>query len=161
MSSITWGLPSRYQQMSQSVDTIGWRRFMEGMIPKEIRNIQEMYMSVEGETASLTNWSTGLIVKLLEVAHGQWLYRCVQIHDKTRGTLATTEKEELQCEIEEQMEQGWSDLLEEDQYLAEVNLEDLEHSSGEKQQYWLLAIRAAREASRLRGGTSDRRGRNR
>jgi hypothetical protein len=160
MSSITWGLPLRYQHMAQSIDTIGWRRFMEGMIPKEIRNIQEM-SSVEGETTSLTNWSTGLIVKLLEVVHGQWLYRCVQIHDKTRGTLATTGKEELQREIEEQMEQGWSDLLEEDQYLAEVNLEDLEHSSGEKQQYWLLAIRAAREASRLRGATSDQRGRKR
>ncbi len=133
---------------------------MEGMIPKEIRNIQETYMSVAGETTSLTNWSTGLIVKLLEVVHGQWLYRCVQIHDKTRGTLATTKKEELQSEIEAQMEQGWSDLLEEDQYLAEVNLEDLEHSSGEKQQYWLLEIRAAREASRLRGGTSDQRVRN-
>ena len=133
---------------------------MEGMIPKEIRNIQEMYMLVEGETTSLTNWSTGLIVKLLEVVHGQWLYRCVQIHDKTRGMLATTKKEELQGEIEAQMEQGWSDLLEKDQYLAEVNLEDLEHLSREKQQYWLLAIRAAWEASRLRGGTSDHRVRN-
>ena len=99
-------------------------------------------------------------MKLLEVVHGQWLYRCVQIHDTTRGTRATTEKEELQREIEAQMDQGWSDLLEEDQYLAEVNLEDLEHSSGEKQQYWLLAIRAAREASRLRGSTSVQRVRN-
>ena len=114
-------------------------------------------MSVAGGMTSSTTWSTGLIVKLLEVVHGQWLYRCVQIHDKTRGTRATTKKEELQREIEAQMEQGWSDLLEEDQYLAEVNLEDLEHSSGEKQQYWLLAIRAAREASRLRGSTSVQR----
>ncbi len=46
-------------------------------------------------------------------------------------------KEELQREIEEQMEQGWSNLVpEEDQYLAEVNLEDLENSSGESQRYW-------------------------
>ena len=58
------------------------------------------------------------------------------------------------------MEKGWTDLLEEDQYLAEVNLEDLEHSSGGKQQYWLLSIRATREASRLRGGTAHQRGRN-
>ncbi len=36
MSSITGGLPSRYQLMAQSVDKIGWRRFMEGMVPKEI-----------------------------------------------------------------------------------------------------------------------------
>ena len=46
---------------------------------------------------------------------------------------------------------GWEDMTEEDQYLAEVNLEDLEHTSGERQEYWLVAIQAAREASRLQG----------
>jgi hypothetical protein len=35
----------------------------------------------------------------------------------------------------------------EDRYLAEVNLEDLEDTSGNNQEYWLLAIRTAREAS--------------
>ncbi len=51
--------------------------------------------------------------------------------------------------IEAQQDMGWEDLVEEDQYLAEVNLEDLEHTSGERQEYWLVAIQAAREASRL------------
>jgi hypothetical protein len=41
------------------------------------------------------------------------------------------------------------DLLDEGQYLAEINLNDLESSSGERQEYWLLAIRAAWEASLL------------
>ncbi len=31
----------------------------------------------------------------------------------------------------------------------EINLEDLEHTSGKRQEYWLVAIQAAREASRL------------
>jgi hypothetical protein len=53
--------------------------------------------------------------------------------------------------IEAQQDMGWEDLTEEDQYLAEVNLEDLEHTSGERQEYWLVAIQAAREASRLQG----------
>ena len=39
--------------------------------------------------------------------------------------------------------------MEEDQYLAGVNLEDLEHTSDERQEYWLVVIQAAREASRL------------
>ncbi len=73
------------------------------------------------------------------------------MHDKTSGTLRTQRKEELQKEIDRQLEAGMDDLLEEDQYLAEVNMEDLETSSGERQEYWLMAIRAAREASRLRG----------
>jgi hypothetical protein len=54
--------------------------------------------------------------------------------------------------IEAQQEMGTEDLLEEDQYLAEVNLEDLESTLGEHQEYWLIAIRAAREASILQEG---------
>ena len=34
--------------------------------------------------------------------------------------------------------------------MMEINLEDMENTSGERQQYWILAIRAAREASKLR-----------
>jgi hypothetical protein len=44
---------------------------------------------------------------------------------------------------------GPQDLQEEDQYLAEVNLEDLEELSGKRQEYWLIAIQAARKAGQL------------
>ncbi len=37
--------------------------------------------------------------------------------------------------IEVQQDMGWEGLLEEDQYLAEVNLEDLEHTSDKQQEY--------------------------
>ena len=60
-------------------------------------------------------------------------------------------KEQLQIEIERQQELGiGEDWEREDQFLAEVNLEDLEGTSGANQEYWLLAIRTAREALRLR-----------
>jgi hypothetical protein len=68
----------------------------------------------------------------------------------------TTRKEELQREIEAQRDQGWPNLLEEDQYLAEVNLEDLEHSSREILEYWLVEICVAWEASKhLRGAPTN------
>ena len=35
-------------------------------------------------------------------------------------------------------------IYEQDRYLLEINLEDLETSTGEDQYYWLIAIRAAR-----------------
>ena len=53
-------------------------------------------------------------------------------------------------DIEKQQEIGTDSLEEGDKYLMEINLEDLENTSGKKKQYWLLAIRAARESSRLR-----------
>ncbi len=89
------------------------------------------------------------MIKLLEATHGQWLYWCVQIHDNATGTRVTACKEEILQEIERQLKLGMEDLLDEDQYLADINLDDLESSSGERQKYWLLAIHAAREASLL------------
>jgi hypothetical protein len=53
--------------------------------------------------------------------------------------------------IECQQELGTKGLLEEDCYLAECNLGDLEETSGILATYWLLAIQAAREAGRLKG----------
>ena len=54
-------------------------------------------------------------------------------------------------EIEHQQELGTRGLLDEDCYLAECNLGDLEDTSDIRETYWLLAIQAAREASRLEG----------
>ena len=87
---------------------------------------------------------TCVIIKLLEIAHEQWLYCCVQIHDRdrVRGTQITQRKEQLQMEIEAQQDLGWDDLLEEDQYLEEANLEDPENTAGERQECWLVAIQA-------------------
>ena len=53
-------------------------------------------------------------------------------------------------DIEKQQELGNYSIEEGDKYLIEINLEDLENTSDKKQQYWLLAIRAARDTIRLR-----------
>ena len=49
----------------------------------------------------------------------------------------------------DQLDRGGEDLEEDDKYLLDINLGDLDSTSGEKQEYWLLAIDAAREATRL------------
>jgi hypothetical protein len=64
-------------------------------------------------------------------------------------TQATLRKEVIQKEIEEQMELGDAGLLEDDSWMLEVNLGDLMSTSGEQEQYWLVAIKAARVAAML------------
>ena len=143
------GLDEVYQQMAIDQDAIGWRRFMEGMVCSRMRKIQSLYHFKEGTRITPERWTKGLILKLLEATHGQWLYRNVQIHDSVAGTQATLWKEEIQRKIEEQMEMGSDGLLDEDLWMMEVNLRDLETTSGEQEEYWLVAIRAAREAATL------------
>eukprot|EP00956_Cyclotella_meneghiniana_P022017 scaffold40896_cov41-Cyclotella_meneghiniana.AAC.6 len=139
-----------YLLLAQSMDCIGWRRFMEGMISKEIVKIQEEYLSQSESRLTIRKWSEGLVIKLLEVTHGQWLYRNVQVHDFKTGDLASKRKEELRKALEDQIELGEEGLAKEDEYLLDINLDDLDDSSGEDQAIWLLALKAAREAHRLR-----------
>ncbi len=72
------------------------------------------------------------------------------MHDPVSGIIATAKEEELLLEIERQRKLGDTGLLEEDKYLAEVNLKGLETTSGEQQHYWLLAIKTAQNAKILR-----------
>jgi hypothetical protein len=149
MASTVHNAPPRFQAFGQLQDVIGWRRFLEGMISKEIVVLRQQFYAVNGSRMSLDKWSSGLITRLLEITHGQWLYHNFMVHNPVSGTIMTGKKEELLLEIERQRDLGDAGLLDEDEYLAEVNLGDLDTTSGERQHYWLLAIKTAQKAKLL------------
>ena len=121
------------------------------MISKEIVSLQNQWLIVNGSDLSLDKWATGLVTKLLEITHGQWLYRNLVVHDEVSGVLANKRKEELMMRIEEVQGMGGEELTEEEKLLVEVNLEDLEHSKGERQTYWLLAMETYKKRRMRRG----------
>ena len=67
------------------------------------------------------------------------------MHDHTSGMLANHMKEHLLQEIEAQIEKGGEGLAEQDAWMLDVNLGSLDDSTGEREAYWLLAIKTARE----------------
>jgi hypothetical protein len=79
----------------------------------------------------------------------------VHVHDAVAGDLTSKRKEELRKLLEDQIEIGGIGLLEEDMYLLDINLGDLETSTGEDLRYWLLALRTARVAYLLRRGLTE------
>ena len=149
MAFVTFGQGSLLTSMAASQDSIGWLRFMKGMISKEMMNVQSKFCEIVETKLTPSQWAQGLSIKLMEVTHGQWLYRNVHVHDKVTGTLATKRKEDLKEAILDHLYIGEEGLAEEDKYLLEINLDDLENTSGIKQRYWLLAIRAARKWQEL------------
>ncbi|KAL7522706.1 hypothetical protein ACHAWX_007384 [Stephanocyclus meneghinianus] len=90
-----------------------------------------------------------LITRLLEATHGQWIYRNLTIHDRVSGLLKTHEKEHLLREIETQIDKGAEGLNEHDLWMLDLNLKNIEQSSGEQETYWLIAIKTARERHRI------------
>ena len=98
-------------------------------------------------------WATGLITQLLQVTHAQWIYRCLSVHDCTSNTLINLHKAKLLEEIANQLSMGAENLMEDDKYLLKCNLSELAATNGEQQEYWLLAIKAARMASLIQQQT--------
>ena len=152
---LVMGYSKKFQKMATSQDEIGWRQVMEGMVCREARQLQEEYKIICGSWTSGKRWTEGLITRLLEAMHGQRLYRNIQVHNKTAGLEATAHKEEIQRQIKEQQAMGYNNFLEQDTFLGECNLGDLEITSGIEEQYWQLAVKAAREAARIEGGRAD------
>jgi hypothetical protein len=106
MTEICRGMSERYRLMAIAQDVIGWRRFMEGMISIRLVNHYAQHQERTGEGISAEKWSSQLVIRLLEVTHGQWVYRNIKVHDEACGTLRTREKEQLQADIEDQMQLG-------------------------------------------------------
>ena len=122
---------------------------MEGMISRDLRETQEdHYMGSRGRL-SWKNWKQTLVIKLLEVTHGQWLYRNVHVHDSILGKHALERKEKLRHALLDQLDLGDEEFDEQDKYLLEINLGDLDTSTGDDQEYWLLAILTAKEERRI------------
>ena len=67
------------------------------------------------------------------------------------GTANRLCNEELLKELEAQLEME-EELLPDDQYLKEINLGDIQHSPGDREEYWLMAVKAARVAKQLMQG---------
>ena len=152
MQEICSSQPDGFRRMAAAQDTIGWRRFMEGMVAHKLIDIQRDFLSIKGMTWKLDKWAAGLTVRLLEVTHGQWLYRNMVVHDAVAGSLASIRKDKIQAQINSQLLRGGEGLLEEDAFLMEVNLGELSGSTGQQHEYWLLAIKAARIAGQLAQG---------
>ena len=68
-------------------DTLGWRRPMEGMGPKSLITAQFEHWHMSGEGPHPKKWASQLVVRLLKITHGQWIYRNVQVHESTCGTI--------------------------------------------------------------------------
>ena len=70
---------------------------MEGIVSKEVLIIQAECMELGGCTLSLDDWTKGLTVKLLEVTHGQWSYRHMQVHNVVGVVKAAQKLDQGHC----------------------------------------------------------------
>jgi hypothetical protein len=142
-------LPPAYREYVASQDVIGWDGFDMGMVSSKLLPLQSVIAHNSKSSGNAMWWISGFITQLLQVTHTEWIYRCVLVHDRTTGILILMHKEELLKEIKHQLLLGADGLNKQDRLLLKCNFDKLATYSGEHQEYWLLAILAAREASQI------------
>ncbi len=148
-SEITAAYPRRYLALSAAQDELGWDSLVTGMVSKEFRSLQAEHLAVSSSRMSLRQWMTQFITQLLQITHGQWLYRNEVVHNATSGTRRNAKKQRLQERIDAELQRGLEHLRPEDYHLMLAPLGDLSCARGEQHEYWLLAVDTARRIGQM------------
>lgn len=121
---------------------------MEGKVTKDIQELQWVYLASKRTRLTVDSWMKGFVCKLIEMTHKQWIFCCVTKHHMTKGTRALANQQDLLNAIEEQLKMGAKSLAPEDQWMLELDQNEINSKSARWQQYWLWAVEAARTAGR-------------
>ncbi len=69
--------------VAQAFDAIGWVDVMHDQLPVILRHLQQQHYQLVGE-GSADFWMTQLTRRIVDIAHGQWLFRNFSLHNNAR-----------------------------------------------------------------------------
>lgn len=92
-SDIMSNYPHRYQALGNAQDLLGWDCFLSGMISTKVQHIQADHLSTSASRTSLRLWMKQFITQVLQITHGQWVYRNEVVHNATSGTNCIAKKQ--------------------------------------------------------------------
>ena len=87
------------RKIAEDMDEIGWIDLLHGRVPTSLRHFQQGYCASVNSRMNGTDWTKAFITKLLNISHGQLMYRNFALHNKSRGNLRLTHQAEVLNEI--------------------------------------------------------------
>jgi len=102
------------------------------------------------------DWTKQFISKILQITHGQWIFRNISLHDRIQGYLRNKKADEILHIINELSEVTPEEIPEDSRFLLEINFSELKKSHLETQTYWTLAMDAAIRAQDLESARGAR-----
>lgn len=136
------------RSVAEDIDWIGWVDLLHGRIPTSLRHFQQGYCASNNSRMNGADWAKAFVTKLLEISHGQWVYRNFSLHNKVKGHLALTEQAEVLNEIAVLSSSRPEDVPPNSQFLLELEVGRLDAQSLSQQKYWITAMKAALKAGR-------------
>ena len=99
-------------------------------------------------------WSRGLIRRLVQITHRQWIYRNSTVHHKVHGSLSQAQHDHLMDTIEDYLHIDPMTLLPEDRGLLDVDFDKLAESTVVDQETWVSEMSTAvSAAAHIRNGS--------
>ena len=136
------------REIAEDIDQIGWIDILHGRIPISLRHFQQGYCASINSRMNGADWAKAFVTKLLEISHGQWLYRNFSLHNKVKGHLALTEQAAVLSEIATLACSKPEDVPPISRFLLELEVGRLDAQSLAQQKYWVTAMKAALKAGR-------------
>ena len=144
------------EDIARQFKLIGFRNVMFGRLPNLLAPLQTAHFRALGMKRNGDTWVKQLGVRLLQLLHNQWIYRCAYTHQRAEDGLKKAERKELREEMLINFNMGSDLLLDEEKFLLDNNWATLWKLNGAEKRAWLQAIKSARRIA-----TNARRGRRR
>ena len=138
------------QVLASEQDAIGWDNFMEGRISLQFCEQQREYYIEQESRSSGIKWASDLISQLLLMIKTQWLHRNAVVHKRRRDGLKLEEGQRISNEIIDIIQEGTEVIDEEDQYLLDHSIEEINAWKGAKKKIWIRSMQAAKNLKRKR-----------
>ena len=137
----------RLERMALIQDRLGWDNLVEGRIPTIYVEHRRMHLASIKTTMTAKRWAKGLITRLLQMTHKQWLLRNAKVHIKRKGDLTAKEHDKLLSKIESLIWTDPDDLLPGDEHLLNEDFDQLGRASAIDQQLWVAEMEASMTAA--------------
>ncbi len=87
-----------------------------------------------------------MALHLMEALHWQWIFWNFTLHDKQQGYLCLKQRKDLLQELDKLIDTPPEDIPEDSRNLLELDYSMLYSTTFKRQSYWVLAMKATRQA---------------
>lgn len=150
MSELT-GSASKFSRLAMCHDKLGWDNFLEGRICVLFLDHQKSYLDSLPPSRynrfTPERWAQGLISRLLELTHRQWLYRNSYIYFTKVEGRTEIEHNQVISKVKELLYTDPSELLPRHRPLLEIDFAKLGAGSTIGREFWIASVDSAISAA--------------
>jgi hypothetical protein len=141
-----------------SQDLIGGTEFLPRKVSIYIEHIQNVHCALSPCRIMGMDWMRSFVSHLMQISHAQWILQSFTLHDKQRRYLHLQQHRDLLREVDAMLNTPPEKVPKGSWHLLEIDFLILYNTTFERQPYWVLVMKATRQARRRIVQSTQRKG---